>query len=187
MSVGWFFFRCGILIYHVTWRKEFIDSRHCENYATEELFIFFFLIFLLQKISVCFITFKRNLTFRNRAMDVEKNCLGWWRKCWNVRKVKKSSRNGWKISVTSPCILFAGHRCDVQRLFRVLNEIHQSTWHVVGPWDSIITFTVFTKADENRVDCHLINSKKTMANQKRKNTTNYYRNWCIMKARFVLK
>lgn len=190
LLVGFLFFRCGILIYHVTWLKEFIDSRHCENYATEELSTFFFLV----KKNFCLLYYIQKETWHleQRERSVEKNCLGRWN-CWRFhqsqsrRDSKKSSRNGRKISVTSPSVLFAGHRCDVQRLLWILNEIHQSTWHVVRPRYSIITFTVFTKAEKNRVDCHLVNREKTMANKKRENSTNTDRYWRVMKARFVLQ
>jgi hypothetical protein len=98
-----------------------------------------------------------------------------------------SPGNSLNIPIARPSILLPTNWLHIHRLLWLLHKLHQTSWHVVGPCDSIVLLTIFAEAQENRIDCHLVDGEKTVANEKSENAANNHRNWGIVKAGFVLE
>lgn len=98
------------------------------------------------------------------------------------------SRDGLNVvAVASPGVLLDANRRDVHRHLRVLDEFHQPSRHVIWSSNAIVALTVFTEAQENCVDGHLVDREKAVADEKRENAANNDWNRGVVQARFVLE
>lgn len=108
-----------------------------------------------------------------------------WCKCLG----ESSSGFHLRVSFRFFRISFIHHwrRFNVEKLFRVLNKLQQTAWHIIRSSDSIVQFTILAKTQEDCVDCHLVDGEEALTDETwQKGAANDWEKW-ILQAGFVLK
>lgn len=74
-----------------------------------------------------------------------------------------------------------------QNLLRRLHKLHETSRHVVRSGETIVHLAVLAKAQENRVDRHLVHREETLTDEQRYDCAEHDGEKCVMQSRFSLK